>query len=189
MFDEWLPCQLLLRTERAQVETKNNWHTLCMFSFYAQIHARFPFAKQIIARVAEKIYYMHKLNLTLQYFELVRAHPRTPPSELYGVVHFTRFVSKLPAFLRSQATAEMPLLNEHRMLWILSRLNQECADMIQADPVCVAYKPGNKAYFARFDTAEKYLAMVKEGHLLLPRGLKPPPVDIIRILLLGCKRI
>jgi hypothetical protein len=38
--------------------------------------------------------------------------------------------------------------------------------MIDAEPKCVAYKPGGKAYFARFDTAAKYLAMVKEGQAL-----------------------
>ena len=32
--------------------------------------------------------------VSAQYFDIVRANPRTPPSELYGVVHFTRFVSK-----------------------------------------------------------------------------------------------
>lgn len=55
----------------------------------------------------------------------MRSHPRTAPSDLYGVVHFTRFVSKLPAFIRSKATAEMPLLNEHRILWVLRYMSDE----------------------------------------------------------------
>ena len=99
----------------------------------------------------------------------MRAHPRTPPSNLYGVVHFTRFVSRLPAFVRAKATARNPLLNEHRIIWVLSNFNQVCADMMDADPACVAYKTGTKAYFARFDTAAKYIAMVKEGEALSRR--------------------
>ncbi len=50
-----------------------------------------------------------------------------------------------------------------------SHFNQVCADMMDAEPTCVAYKPGGKAYFARFDTAAKYLAMVKEGQALPTR--------------------
>lgn len=38
--------------------------------------------------------------------------------------------------------------------------------MIDAEPACVRYKPGGKAYFARFDTAEKYLTLIKEGEAL-----------------------
>jgi hypothetical protein len=106
----------------------------------------------------------------LQYFDLMRANSRVPPSELYGVVHFTRFVSKLPAFVRSKATAEMPLLNEHRIIWMLSHFNQVCADMIDGEPASVAYKRGGKAYFARFDTAEKYMVMVKEAGQSERRG-------------------
>ena len=47
-----------------------------------------------------------------------------------------------------------------------SHFNQVCVDMMAAEPKCVAYKPGGKAYFARFDTAAKYLAMIKEGQAL-----------------------
>jgi hypothetical protein len=39
------------------------------------------------------VFIVHAI-VSAQYFDIVRANPRTPPSELYGVVHFTRFVSK-----------------------------------------------------------------------------------------------